>query len=79
MTASAALALCAGASAARAQETTIPWLLGAQFNAIYQNLRPFDSPYSGTNSLKSTGDSRMSHAYGVYFGGRAIRGLQAYL
>jgi len=54
-------------------------MLGTQFNAIYQNLRPFDAAYSGPNSLKETGDSRMSHAYGAYFGGRVVRGLQAYL
>jgi hypothetical protein len=79
LAASTAIALCAGVRAARAQEPTIPWVLGAQFNAIYQNLRPFDAPYAGANSLKSTGDSRMSHAYGVYLGGRAIGGLQVYL
>ena len=37
------------------------------------------SPYEGTNSLTARGDSKISHAYGVYGGLDAGRGLQAYL
>lgn len=106
LSAFAALALCADARAAIAQDSTltmagtasaadtarssarkcdrgstcwIPWVLGAQINVIYQNLRPFDAAYSGANSLLSTGDAKTSEAYGVYFGGRVVAGLQAYL
>ncbi|HXL86102.1 MAG TPA: carbohydrate porin, partial [Gemmatimonadaceae bacterium] len=56
-----------------------PYLLGTQINVIGQDLRPFRSPYEGTNSLRSRGDSKISHAYGVYGGIDAGHGLQAYL
>ncbi len=55
------------------------YLLGTQLNVIGQNLRPFRSPYEGTNSLLSRGDSKISHAYGVYGGVDAGHGLQGYL
>jgi high affinity Mn2+ porin len=56
-----------------------PYLLGTQINVIGQDLRPFRSPYQGGNSLQSRGDSKISHAYGVYSGIDAGHGLQAYL
>lgn len=56
-----------------------PYLLGTQVNVIAQTLRPFRSPYAGTNSLQATGDSKVSHAYGVYGGVDAGHGIQAYL
>jgi high affinity Mn2+ porin len=56
-----------------------PYLLGTQINVMGQNLRPFRSPYEGANSLQSRGDSKISHAYGVYGGIDAGHGLQAYL
>ena len=56
-----------------------PYLLGTQINVIGQDLRPFRSPYEGANSLRARGDSKISHAYGVYGGIDAGHGLQAYL
>ena len=65
-----------------------PQVLGAQINAIAQNLAPFHSPYSGPSSLDATGDHGISHVYGVYIGAepfvwRDARGrrttVQAYL
>jgi hypothetical protein len=56
-----------------------PYLLGTQINVIGQDLRPFQSPYEGPNSLQSRGDSKISHAYGVYGGIDAGYGWQAYL
>lgn len=55
------------------------WMLGTQLNVIAQHLAPFPSPYSGPNSLEATGDTKVSHAYGVYLGGRLPAGIQAYL
>lgn len=55
------------------------WLLGTQINVIGQDLRPFQSPYSGANSLDANGDSKISHAYGVYSGVQASDRLQGYL
>lgn len=55
------------------------WMLGTQLNVIVQHLAPFPSPYSGPNSLTATGDTKASHAYGVYLGGRLAAGIQAYL
>ncbi len=55
------------------------YLLGTQANVIGQHLRPFGSPYEGTNSLRSRGDSKISHAYGVYGGIDARHGFQGYL
>ena len=37
------------------------------------------SPYEGPNSLAARGDSKISHAYGVYGGVDAGHGIQAYL
>ncbi|HEV2644495.1 MAG TPA: hypothetical protein VGT98_17415, partial [Candidatus Elarobacter sp.] len=56
-----------------------PYLLGAQVNVIGQDLRPLHSPYAGANSLRARGDSKISHAYGVYAGVTVMRGLDAYL
>jgi len=56
-----------------------PYLLGTQINVIAQDLRPMRSPYEGPNSLAARGDSKISHAYGVYGGVDAGHGIQAYL
>jgi high affinity Mn2+ porin len=56
-----------------------PRLLGAQFTGIYQHLYPFDSPYSGRNSLQASGDNGFTHTYGIYFGSQVTQRLQAYL
>jgi hypothetical protein len=56
-----------------------PYLLGTQINVIAQDLRPMRSPYEGPNSLTARGDSKISHAYGVYGGVDADHGFQAYL
>lgn len=56
-----------------------PYLLGTQINVIAQDLRPMRSLYEGTNSLTARGDSKISHAYGVYGGVDADHGIQAYL
>lgn len=53
--------------------------LGAQINVIAQDLRPLQSPYAFTNSLRASGDSKISHAYGAYVGAQAGRRLQGYL
>jgi high affinity Mn2+ porin len=53
--------------------------LGTQINAIGQDLRPFRSPYSSTNSLRAGGDSKISHAYGAYVGAQAGKRIQGYL
>jgi hypothetical protein len=54
-------------------------LLGTQINVIGQDLRPFKSPYASTNSLRATGDTKISDAYGVYGGVQAGAHLQGYL
>ena len=53
-------------------------LLGAQLNVITQYLTPFDRKYDGPNSLQATGDTKSSHAYGVYVGARLGLGFSAY-
>lgn len=55
------------------------YLLGTQINVIGQNLRPFHSSYAGPNSLTAAGDSKVSHAYGVYAGVDVGHGFQGYL
>ena len=55
------------------------WLLGTQINVIAQDLRPLHSPYAGPHSLRANGDSKISHAYGVYSGVQAGDRLQGYL
>ena len=55
------------------------WLLGEQINLIAQDLRPFQSPYSGRSSLRATGDQELSQAYGVYGGAQLGSRLQAYV
>ena len=76
------------ATAARADTTTAApagsdsWtvlVLGTQINVIGQDLRPLHSPYSGANSLRAAGDSKISHAYGGYVGVQAGARLQGYL
>lgn len=59
--------------------TWVPWLLGTQINVIGQDLRPLHSPYAGAHSLRANGDSKISHAYGVYSGVQAGDRLQGYL
>lgn len=56
-----------------------PQLLGAQFTAIGQDLLPFQSPYSGPNSLRPDGDQGLTHTYGLYGGWRVARPLELYL
>jgi high affinity Mn2+ porin len=56
-----------------------PYLLGTQINVIAQDLRPMRSSYEGPNSLTARGDSKISHAYGVYAGVDADHRFQAYL
>jgi hypothetical protein len=56
------------------------WILGTQINVIGQHLAPFGSnPYSGPNSLKASGDSKLSSAFGIYLGARVVAGAQVYL
>lgn len=55
------------------------YLLGAQVTVIAQHLAPFHAPYSGPNSLIATGDTRVSHTYGAYFGAALGSHLQAYV
>ncbi|GAC1657402.1 MAG: hypothetical protein NVS4B3_23880 [Gemmatimonadaceae bacterium] len=56
-----------------------PWLLGTQLNVISQHLGHVRTPYSGANSLMADGDTKTSHAYGVYAGVAAGERLQGYL
>lgn len=55
------------------------WVLGTQINAITQHLSDLRSPYAGTNSLLPGGDTKTSHAYGIYAGTRAADHLEGYL
>ncbi len=57
----------------------LPRLLGAQFTYIGQDLPPFNSPYSGKNSLTGRGDFQGTHTYGVYVGSRIAGNLQLYV
>lgn len=57
----------------------VPRLLAAQFTYIGQRLLGFHAAYSGAQSLKSTGDQQATDTYGLYFGARLARRLQAYL
>ena len=66
-------------SAAPSSDDWTARVLGTQVNVIAQDLRPFHSPYSGINSLRARGDSKISHAYGGYIGVQAGRSLQGYL
>jgi hypothetical protein len=82
-----AIAIQLGAAGAQASHDSTgtgsagwhPYLLGTQVNVIGQDLRPMRSPYEGPNSLAARGDSKISHAYGVYGGVDAGHGVQAYL
>jgi high affinity Mn2+ porin len=56
-----------------------PYLLGTQINVITQHLAKVRSPYAGPNSLKPNGDTKTSHAYGVYGAVEAAPWLQGYL
>src|ERR1700693_3129513 len=75
----AAVAQTSDDSAATGSSRWHPYLLGTQINVIAQDLRPMRSPYEGPNSLAARGDSKISHAYGVYGGVDTGHGLQAYL
>lgn len=66
-------------STVRGSEEWVVRGLGTQINVIGQDLRPVKSPYESTNSLRARGDTKISHAYGVYGGVDAGHGLQAYL
>jgi hypothetical protein len=58
-----------------------PWfprLLGAQFTYIWQDMPPFNAPYSGRMSLSAHGDNEGTHTYGVYFGSRLNDVVQLY-
>lgn len=58
-----------------------PKLLGMQFNAIYQYLPSFDSPYAGLRSLRSGDDlsHKLSQIYGIYLGSQITPSAQIYL
>jgi hypothetical protein len=56
-----------------------PQLVGAQFTYIWQDLPPFNAPYSGKLSLTPHGDNEGTHTYGLYFGARATAYLQFYV
>lgn len=56
-----------------------PQLLGAQATFIQQWLRPFASPYAGTNSLDGTGDAALTDTYGAYTGTGLWKGGELYL
>ncbi len=56
-----------------------PQLLGAQATFIQQWLRPFASPYAGTNSLEADGDAALTDTYGVYTGTGLWKGAELYL
>lgn len=56
-----------------------PQFLGAQVTVIPQHLFPFHSPYAGPNSLVATGDTQVTHTYGVYFGAQIVPQLQGYV
>lgn len=59
--------------------THMPRLLGAQATFIGQDLRPFQSTYSGPMSLVSAGDQALSQSYGVYGGMCVGAGFDVYL
>ncbi len=58
-----------------------PEVLGLQFNAIYQNVPGFRSPYEGDHSFKTDNGlgHNITHVYGVYLGSRLADTLQAYV
>ena len=55
------------------------WLLGTQVNVITQHLWPLNSLYASTKSLLAGGDTKTSHAYGIYAGAKMSRRLDGYL
>ena len=55
----------------------IPKLLGMQFNAIYQDVPGFHSPYQGANSFVASHDS--TQTYGLYLGSQLSPTLQLYM
>jgi hypothetical protein len=67
----------------RAFEATVPtWfpkLLGAQWTFVNQNQFPFDSPYSGLNSLNEHGEDKTSETRSVHFGSRVTENFHLYL
>ena len=62
-------------------ESASPRLLGAQFNGVYQNMPPFNSPYQGVHSLsfKNGEGQDTTSTYGVYLGSQLARNLQLYV
>jgi high affinity Mn2+ porin len=58
-----------------------PWLprfVGSQFTYTWQDVPPFNAPYSGPNSLTPHGDEEGTHTYGLYFGAGITPRLQLY-
>ncbi len=55
------------------------FLLGTQVNVISQHLGHVSAKYLGPNSLRPGGDTKTSHAYGVYAGVQTLPHLDAYL
>ncbi|HYA39883.1 MAG TPA: carbohydrate porin [Syntrophobacteraceae bacterium] len=57
-----------------------PWLLGLQFNGVYQDTPHFHSPYEGPRSLSFGHDGNdFTQTYGIYLGWQLTRHLQAYV
>ena len=57
-----------------------PKLLGLQFNAIYQYLPYFSSPYAGPHSFMAGDDlsHKLTHIYGIYLGSQITPSAQIY-
>lgn len=71
------LALTAGLSAQSPR--WIPQIVGGQITVIGQHLFPFTAPYSGSKSLRDSGDTKTTATYGVYVGSRLNSVAQLYL
>jgi high affinity Mn2+ porin len=56
-----------------------PKLLGAQITVVNQKQLPFNSPYSGQNSLNGNGEDKTSQTRAVNFGAQATENLQFYV
>jgi len=63
------------------QPSWAPKVLASQFNAIYQNVPGFHSPYAGDHSFRVDGGRghNITHSYGVYLGSQILPTLQTYL
>lgn len=57
----------------------LPEITSAQFTMIRQNLRSFDSPYSGPLSLNDHGSTKSTYTAGVYLGWEPVKHTQFYL